>query len=59
VFAADEIVISTFPEGRSNWLETDIVARLRDELDIPITHVISDDGQPSPRTKRRDKATAS
>jgi GABA permease len=58
VFAADEIVISTFPEGRSNWLETDIVERLRDELDIPITHVISDDGQPSARTKRRDNATA-
>lgn len=42
LFPADEIVISTYPEGLSNWLETDIVERLRDELDIPITHVIVD-----------------
>jgi hypothetical protein len=41
-FAADEIIISTFPAGTSNWLETDIVQRLREELDIPITHVIVD-----------------
>jgi GABA permease len=39
VFAADEVVISTYPPGRSNWLETGIVARLRDELEIPVTHV--------------------
>jgi GABA permease len=42
LFPADEIVISTYPAGMSNWLETDIVSRLRDELDIPITHVIVD-----------------
>lgn len=41
-FAADEVLISTYPEGRSNWLETGIVRRLRDELDIPVTHVIVD-----------------
>jgi hypothetical protein len=40
LFAADEIIISTYPAGMSNWLETDIVQRLRDELDIPITHVV-------------------
>ena len=42
VFAADEVVISTYPPGRSNWLETGIVKRLREELDIPVTHVIVD-----------------
>lgn len=42
VFAADEVLISTYPPGMSNWLETDIVARLKDELDIPVTHVIVD-----------------
>ena len=26
--------------GRSNWLETGIVERLRDELDIPVPHVV-------------------
>ena len=39
-FAADEVLISTYPPGTSNWLETDIVERLQDELDIPVTHVI-------------------
>jgi GABA permease len=42
LLAADEVVISTLPPGRSNWLETGIVRRLRDELDIPVTHVIVD-----------------
>lgn len=42
LFPADEIVISTYPPGRSNWLETGIVERLREELDIPVTHVIAD-----------------
>ena len=40
LFAADEVLISTYPPGISNWLETDIVKRLREELDIPVTHVI-------------------
>jgi GABA permease len=40
-FAADEVLISTFAAGRSNWLETGIVDRLRDELDIPVTHVVA------------------
>src|SRR5919198_2796460 len=39
---ADEIIISTYPRGRSNWLETGIVERLQEELDIPITHVVVD-----------------
>ena len=37
---ADEVIISTYPRGRSNWIETGIVERLRDELDIPVTHVV-------------------
>jgi GABA permease len=39
---ADEVVISTLPPGRSNWLETGILDRLRDDLDIPITHAVVD-----------------
>jgi GABA permease len=42
LFASDEVVISTYPPGKSNWLETGIVERLREELDIPVTHVIVD-----------------
>lgn len=41
-FPADEVVISTYPPGRSNWLETGVVGRLQEELDIPVTHVIAD-----------------
>jgi hypothetical protein len=37
---ADEVIISTYPRGKSNWLETGIVERLRDELEIPVTHVV-------------------
>jgi GABA permease len=40
LFGADEVVISTYPPGKSNWLETGIVERLRDELDVPVTHVV-------------------
>jgi hypothetical protein len=41
-FAADEIVISTHPPARSNWLDAGVVERARAELDIPITHVVVD-----------------
>jgi hypothetical protein len=41
-FGADEIVISTHPEGRSNWLERDVVGLARARFDVPITHVVVD-----------------
>ncbi len=43
-FGADEIVISTHPVGRSNWLEQDIVGNARERFDVPITHVVVDLG---------------
>ncbi len=42
VFSADEIVISTHPPHRSRWLEHGVVERARDEIDLPITHVVVD-----------------
>ncbi len=48
MFGADEVIISTYPRGRSNWLETDIVERLREELDIPITHLVVEVDAPRP-----------
>ena len=42
VFGADEIVISTHPPGRSNWLERGVVDRARERFDLPITHVVVD-----------------
>ncbi len=41
-FGADEILISTHPEGRSNWLERDVVAKARERFAVPIRHVIVD-----------------
>ncbi len=41
-FAADEIVISTHPAERSVWLEKGVVERAREEIDLPITHVVVD-----------------
>jgi hypothetical protein len=41
-FDADEIVISTHPPGRSNWMEKGVVERARGETDVPITHVVVD-----------------
>jgi len=41
-FGADELIISTHPEGRSNWLERGVVSAARDRFDLPITHVVVD-----------------
>jgi hypothetical protein len=41
-FGADEIIISTHPEGRSLWLERGIVEAARARFDVPITHVVVD-----------------
>jgi GABA permease len=42
LFGADEIVISTHPPGRSNWLEKDVIEHARERFDLPITHVVVD-----------------
>lgn len=42
VFAPDEIVISTHPPARSNWLERRVVQRARDRYQVPVTHVVVD-----------------
>jgi hypothetical protein len=41
-FGADEIIISTHPEGRSNWLERGVVQKARERFAVPITHVVVD-----------------
>ena len=41
-FGADEVIISTHPEGRSNWLERGVVTGARDRFALPITHVVVD-----------------
>ena len=41
-FGADEILISTHPEGRSNWLERGVVTGARERFAVPIHHVVVD-----------------
>lgn len=41
-FGADEIIVSTHPPGRSNWLEKGVVERARQRFSVPITHVVTD-----------------
>lgn len=41
-FAADEIIISTHPPDRSRWLEKGVVERAREEIELPVTHVVVD-----------------
>ena len=42
VFPADEIVIGTHPERRSNWLAHDIVGRACGRFGLPVAHVVVD-----------------
>jgi hypothetical protein len=42
LFGADEIIISTHPEGRSNWLERGVVTSARERFAVPLTHVVVD-----------------
>jgi GABA permease len=41
-FPADEILISTHPPDRSRWLEHGVVRRAKDEIALPVSHVIVD-----------------
>jgi hypothetical protein len=41
-FGPDQILISTHPEGRSNWLERGVVTGARERFAVPIHHVVVD-----------------
>ncbi len=47
-FDADEIVISSWPAGRSHWLEKNLIENAREEFDIPVHHVVSEYGLEAP-----------
>jgi len=42
LFRADEIVIGTHPEERSNWLARDLVGRACARYNVPVLHVVVD-----------------
>ena len=37
-----EIIVSTLPRTRSGWMRRDLIERLRDRVDVPISHVEAD-----------------
>ncbi|MGI9657919.1 MAG: hypothetical protein ACR2OD_03340 [Gaiellaceae bacterium] len=41
-FPADEVIVSTHPPQRSNWLEARLVPEARTRFPLPITHVVVD-----------------
>jgi hypothetical protein len=41
VFEADQLIISTHPEARSNWLARDVVRRAQQRFGIPTAHVVA------------------
>jgi GABA permease len=41
-FGPSEIVISTHPRGKSNWLERGVVESVQARYDVPVTHVVVD-----------------
>jgi hypothetical protein len=45
VFEADQLIVSTHPEHRSNWLARDIVRRARERFGLPTAHVVVDGAQ--------------
>jgi hypothetical protein len=42
VFEADDLIISTYPLHRSNWLARDAVRRAGERFGLPIAHVVVD-----------------
>lgn len=42
LFAADEIVVSTQPENRSNWLARRLVERVTARFGGPVTHLVAE-----------------
>jgi hypothetical protein len=42
LFRPNEMIVSTHPEGRSNWLERGVVDALRERYDVPVRHVVVD-----------------
>jgi plastocyanin len=53
-FSAEEIVIVTHHEDRSNWLARDVVNRARSRFSQPVAHVVA--GVSQPRLQRRRAA---
>jgi hypothetical protein len=36
------VLVSTHPEGRSNWIEKGVVEKIQGKTDLPVEHVVVD-----------------
>jgi phosphopantetheine adenylyltransferase len=43
----DEIIVSTFEPERSGWLRKDLIERLRQETNLPVTHIMPKKAAPA------------
>ena len=41
-FGAAEVVVATHPPGHESWFEPGLIERLREELDVPVMHLVVD-----------------
>jgi hypothetical protein len=57
-FPADEVIISTHPPEYSRWLERGVVERAREEVPLPITHVVVDLDAEAADPSRAERTTA-
>jgi hypothetical protein len=57
-FPADEVIISTHPPDRSRWLERGVVERAREDVPLPVTHVVVDLEAETRDPSRATEATA-
>ena len=57
LFPANEVIISTHPPGRSNWLERGVVQRARERVPLPVTHVVVDLEHEREAVAQRDRPT--
>lgn len=42
IYEPDGVLVSTHPEGRSNWIEKGIVEKIRAKTELPVEHVVVD-----------------
>jgi hypothetical protein len=42
IYGPDGVLVSTHPEGRSNWIEKGIVEKIESKTDLPVEHVVVD-----------------
>jgi hypothetical protein len=47
-FDPAEIIISTWPEGQSNWLERNLIVAAQERFERPIVHLVSHYGAAEP-----------